>query len=84
LKLIAYKPRCHSITGLIEPAGQFTGDVIPEEECDNLPQSGRCDWRWMIGKYVYQNVGGPEINLTYMTLDDLQNLHVEKCLQNEI
>jgi hypothetical protein len=38
----------------------------------------------MIGKYVYQNVGGPEINLTYLTLDDLQQLMLKKCLQNEI
>jgi hypothetical protein len=34
------------------------------------------------GKYVPQNVRGPRINVTYMTLDSLQQLHVMN-LQNE-
>jgi hypothetical protein len=30
---------------MIEPAGHFTGNVIPEEESDNFLQSSQWHWR---------------------------------------
>jgi hypothetical protein len=76
LKLFAHKSRCRPTARLIELAGQFTGDVIPEEG-DNLLQSRRCDGRWAIDKYVPQNIRGPVMYFTYMTLDGLQQPHDE-------